>query len=1481
MNKKRFSLSTYLNLVLLFMYLLLTIEAIAQNGLETVYYPSDTTGLSMNALMDVPTGGVQAASMLGNTIQLTGVEEEEIGYAISKSTVNLAEKNHVWIFYFSAPNNANSNENMDGGFAFTLHNDPEFRPESGGDRGALGIYRSNRTNGIKNAVSIEFDNINYSTAFWGDAGWRKTYDDALPQTIRTYHIAITNPQGTSENDLNIPHDALSTLSNPIWNNSNNTVRISWTLNHPGSTEAKKDNTYILKYEYFQGSSTITDTATATGFKTFTYDEMMERFKSESVYFSLSASTGNAVKTQTISMVPTYPYTANYYIWDKSGPTTNRVPGISPNPKTGDLPAGTVDIGPHPTTNEYYTEYTSIVTIPADPWGKTYDFYYEAKPQNQAYEPTYTNVSVPYNGIFNSESAVTNLGELPSNTKVTAPAVDTRVPGSKQIEITVTYPDKTKDKKTITVTVGSQPQNQTNEPLFQNVTIPYNGTFNPEDSVANLDSLPSGTTVTSTAVDSTQEGTQTVTITVKYPDSTEDTGTIIVTVEAKPPTDADKYEPTFQDITISFNGTFNPDDSVTNLSSLPSGTTVTSTSVNPMQEGAQTVTVTVKYPDASEDIGTITVTIDTQPLNQAYEPSFQNLTIPYNGIFNPGDCVTNLGLLPSGTTITSTPINPTQEGAQTVAITVKYPDDTEDTGAVTVTVAAQPQNQAYEPTFNDVIIPYNAMFNPDDSVSNLGSLPSGTTVISTPINPTQEGTQSVTITVKYPDGTEDTETITVTVRNQPQNQAYEPTFKDINISYNGTFNPEDSVTNFDSFPLNTAVTSTSVDTTVSGQHIVTITVTYPDTTTDMGTITVNVSSQPQNQIYTPTFQDITVPYGGTFNPSDSIINLTSLPQNTVVASTSVDTNVSGHHTVTITIIYPDTTTDIGTITVTVGNQPQNQVYEPTFQNVIIPYKGTFNPEDSVTNFDSLPLGTIVTSTSINSTQVGAQTVTVTVKYPDRTEDTGTITVTVSNQPHNQAYEPKFKNVTIPYGGNFIPSDSVTYFDSFPSGTTVTSTPVYSTQVGSHTITITVKYPDGTEDRGTVIVTVDSQPMNQVYKPTFQNVTIPYNGTFNPEDSVTNLTALPLNTVVTSTPVDTTVTGQHIVTITVTYSDTTTDTETITVTVQTASVSVTGIKLNKTATTLNVGGTETLFATVEPSAATNKNVSWSSDKPSIATVDNSGKVGAVAPGTAMITVTTEDSDKTATCEVTVQASDVAYFPVSDDMQPTASTSSYTRNSGSPLKMIIKRNVDDHKTFGLFRQLMIDGFPVPENNYTKAEGSLIIRLNPSWLDTLSAGLHNLSFIFEDGVTQASFTVKAKPGSFEDIAVPSNSFTFTKLWKGGMESSIEWTLYDEMDNVAHKQFDKKVVSQTEWQYQAWFGDLVIRYVVEKPIPGYQTRYQNVGVYASITDRCCNGGTIINEKIPQTGDDAQLTLWSCLALLGIAGMSLAFMAFKRRKITQ
>ena len=89
---------------------------------------------------------------------------------------------------------------------------------------------------------------------------------------------------------------------------------------------------------------------------------------------------------------------------------------------------------------------------------------------------------------------------------------------------------------------------------------------------------------------------------------------------------------------------------------------------------------------------------------------------------------------------------------------------------------------------------------------------------------------------------------------------------------------------------------------------------------------------------------------------------------------------------------------------------------------------------------------------------------------------------------------------------------------------------------------------------------------------------------------------------------------------------------TVTVNKKTVDVTSITLDKTCASMSPGQTITLTATVKPDNATDKTVTWTSTNPGAATVDQNGKVTAVAEGTAIIKA--EAGGLTATCEITVE-------------------------------------------------------------------------------------------------------------------------------------------------------------------------------------------------------------------------------------------------------
>ena len=123
-----------------------------------------------------------------------------------------------------------------------------------------------------------------------------------------------------------------------------------------------------------------------------------------------------------------------------------------------------------------------------------------------------------------------------------------------------------------------------------------------------------------------------------------------------------------------------------------------------------------------------------------------------------------------------------------------------------------------------------------------------------------------------------------------------------------------------------------------------------------------------------------------------------------------------------------------------------------------------------------------------------------------------------------------------------------------------------------------------------------------------------------------------------------------------------------------ISVTDIKLDRTTLDILVGQTDLLKAIVTPTNATNKAVTWESSDPDVATVDQDGNVSGVKVGSAVITVTTEDGNKQATCTVNVNAEsvkDITSFKVSRQIgDSTIDQTAHTISFHMPADTSVKR-------------------------------------------------------------------------------------------------------------------------------------------------------------------------------------------------------------------
>lgn len=166
-----------------------------------------------------------------------------------------------------------------------------------------------------------------------------------------------------------------------------------------------------------------------------------------------------------------------------------------------------------------------------------------------------------------------------------------------------------------------------------------------------------------------------------------------------------------------------------------------------------------------------------------------------------------------------------------------------------------------------------------------------------------------------------------------------------------------------------------------------------------------------------------------------------------------------------------------------------------------------------------------------------------------------------------------------------------------------------------------------------------------------------------------------------------------------------------------VAVTGVSLDRGSASIVVNSTTTLTATIAPSTATNKNVTWSTDSQNVTLTPNglTCTVEGTNVGSATVTATTQDGSYTASCSVTVTASSVAVTGVSLDKS--------TETIG----------VDNTTTL----VATITPADATNQNVTWSTNSQDVTLTPSGLSCIVEGIN---------VGNATVTVTTQDGSYTD---------------------------------------------------------------------------------------------------------------------------------------
>ena len=229
--------------------------------------------------------------------------------------------------------------------------------------------------------------------------------------------------------------------------------------------------------------------------------------------------------------------------------------------------------------------------------------------------------------------------------------------------------------------------------------------------------------------------------------------------------------------------------------------------------------------------------------------------------------------------------------------------------------------------------------------------------------------------------------------------------------------------------------------------------------------------------------------------------------------------------------------------------------------------------------------------------------------------------------------------------------------------------------------------------------------------------------------------------------------------------------------TVKVPVTGVSLDKTDLSLTEGDTYQLSATVSPSNATNKTVSWKSSATSVATVSSSGLITAKAEGSATITVTTEDGGKTATCRVTVKKKVISVTGVSvsptsltltegDTYQLSATVSPSNATNKSVKWQSSAAGIATVSSSGLVTAKLIGSATI---TVTTEDGSKTatcrVTVNKKTISVTGVSLNKTSVtLTEGGTTQLSATVAPSNATNQKVSWKSSATSVATVSSNGL---------------------------------------------------------------------------------------------------------------------
>ena len=313
-----------------------------------------------------------------------------------------------------------------------------------------------------------------------------------------------------------------------------------------------------------------------------------------------------------------------------------------------------------------------------------------------YTPEGQKVTTELNKEPDASEGIKNKKDLPKDAKYTwKEKVDISTAGNKKGTVVVTYSDGSSDEVEVDVTVTDNRSDADKyEPTVEGEKVEIGGKVDLTDNVTNLPTLPQGTTITDVTpggtIDTNTPGNYEGVIEVTYPDGTKDTVKVPVEVTDNR-SDADKYEPTVEGEKVEIGGKVDLTDNVTNLPTLPQGTTITDVTpggtIDTNTPGNYEGVIEVTYPDGTKDTVKVPVEVtDNRSDADKYTPKGQKVTTELNKEPEASDGIKNKSDLPKGTMyVWKEKVDVGIPGNKKATVIVIYPDGSKEEVEVVISV----------------------------------------------------------------------------------------------------------------------------------------------------------------------------------------------------------------------------------------------------------------------------------------------------------------------------------------------------------------------------------------------------------------------------------------------------------------------------------------------------------------------------------------------------------------------------------------------------------------------------------------------------------------------------------------------------------------------------------------------------------------------------------------------------------------------------